>query len=207
MYAVAPQSDGKVIIGGQFTITYNSVTYNGIARLNTDGSLDTTFNPNASGTVRALAVVQPELTHPTAIGGPTYSRQDYTLASGKAYIYIPNGSTYLSTSYVPDGSSTRPGPTQISPGRFVATQATYYLWTLNDYVLSPGAGRLLLADSKILAGGTFTTIGGEAMPTLRSLTLHLALSTATFRRLPTHRNAIAVRGRQDTHWRGLHEHH
>jgi uncharacterized delta-60 repeat protein len=38
------QNDGKIIIGGDFT-SYNGVARNGIARLNTDGSLDTTFNP------------------------------------------------------------------------------------------------------------------------------------------------------------------
>ena len=40
---VAIQSDGKILIGGYFT-TFNGVSRNGIARLNTDGSLDTTFN-------------------------------------------------------------------------------------------------------------------------------------------------------------------
>ncbi len=42
--AMALQSDGKVIIGGLFT-TYNATTRNRIARLNTDGSLDVSFNP------------------------------------------------------------------------------------------------------------------------------------------------------------------
>ncbi len=37
------QSDGKIIIGGNFS-KYNGVSANKIARLNTDGSLDTTFN-------------------------------------------------------------------------------------------------------------------------------------------------------------------
>ena len=37
------QSDGKIFIGGRFT-KYNGVTVNKIARLNTDGTLDTTFN-------------------------------------------------------------------------------------------------------------------------------------------------------------------
>ena len=41
--AIAIQSDGKIIIGGSLS-TYNGVTVNNIARLNTDGSLDTTFN-------------------------------------------------------------------------------------------------------------------------------------------------------------------
>ncbi|MFD2909488.1 T9SS type A sorting domain-containing protein [Flavobacterium ardleyense] len=41
--AVAIQSDGKIIIGGDFT-DYNGTAINRIARLNTDGSLDPSFN-------------------------------------------------------------------------------------------------------------------------------------------------------------------
>jgi len=37
-------SNGKIYIGGNFT-TYNGVTRNRIARLNSDGTLDTSFNP------------------------------------------------------------------------------------------------------------------------------------------------------------------
>lgn len=40
---IALQADGKIIIGGDFT-TYNGVSRNRIARLNADGSLDTSFN-------------------------------------------------------------------------------------------------------------------------------------------------------------------
>ena len=40
----AIQADGKIIIGGYFT-SYNGTGRNRIARLNTDGSLDATFNP------------------------------------------------------------------------------------------------------------------------------------------------------------------
>lgn len=38
------QSDGKIIIGGSFT-SYNGIPRNLLARLNSDGSLDFTFNP------------------------------------------------------------------------------------------------------------------------------------------------------------------
>ena len=41
--AIALQPDGKILIGGGFT-TVNGLTRNRIARLNTDGSLDPTFN-------------------------------------------------------------------------------------------------------------------------------------------------------------------
>jgi uncharacterized delta-60 repeat protein len=41
--AIAIQSNGKIIIGGAFS-KYNGIYSNNIARLNTDGSLDVTFN-------------------------------------------------------------------------------------------------------------------------------------------------------------------
>ena len=43
---VGVQPDGKVILGGEFT-HYNGTAITGIARLNTDGSLDTSFNVGA----------------------------------------------------------------------------------------------------------------------------------------------------------------
>ncbi len=55
--AVALQNDGKIIIGGDFT-AYNGTARNRIARLNTDGSLDTTFNPGvgANNNVRSISL-------------------------------------------------------------------------------------------------------------------------------------------------------
>jgi uncharacterized delta-60 repeat protein len=49
------QPDGKILIGGSFT-TVLGVTRNRIARLNANGSLDKTFNPNANGTVESIVV-------------------------------------------------------------------------------------------------------------------------------------------------------
>src|SRR5207245_5668923 len=54
------QSDGKILIGGNFTtLSPNggaAVTRNHIARLNPDGTLDTAFDPNANGEVESIAV-------------------------------------------------------------------------------------------------------------------------------------------------------
>jgi len=57
IYAVAVQSDGKVLIGGDFS-TFNGVPRSGIARLNSNGTLDSNFRPGngANGTVRAIVV-------------------------------------------------------------------------------------------------------------------------------------------------------
>ncbi len=54
---VAVQSDGKVIIAGDFT-SYNGTPRNRIARLNSDGSLDSSFNvgSGANGVVNAVAI-------------------------------------------------------------------------------------------------------------------------------------------------------
>jgi len=48
--AMAKQSDNKLIVVGQFT-TYDGTIANKIARLNTDGSLDTTFNVGGTGAI------------------------------------------------------------------------------------------------------------------------------------------------------------
>ncbi|MCY7347840.1 MAG: FG-GAP-like repeat-containing protein [Pyrinomonadaceae bacterium] len=58
VYSIARQTDGKVLIGGYFS-TYNGASRNGIARINGDGSLDTTFDVGtgiANDQVRAIAV-------------------------------------------------------------------------------------------------------------------------------------------------------
>src|SRR5207253_985043 len=63
---VAIQPDGKVVIGGRFT-TVGNLSRNHIARLNRDGSVDTTFDPGLgwqgqmqfyglSAEIRAIAI-------------------------------------------------------------------------------------------------------------------------------------------------------
>ena len=47
------QENGKILIGGSFT-KYNNVNRNYIARLNTDGTLDLSFNKTASGANKAI---------------------------------------------------------------------------------------------------------------------------------------------------------
>ncbi len=57
VFAIAVQPDGKAVIGGDFTAV-NGVTLPHVARLNTDGSVDPTFDPGtgANDSVRAIAV-------------------------------------------------------------------------------------------------------------------------------------------------------
>src|SRR4051794_40510027 len=58
--AIAHQTDGRILIAGAFT-EFNAIPRNRIARLNLDGSLDSSFNPaaGADDTVNAMAI-QPD---------------------------------------------------------------------------------------------------------------------------------------------------
>jgi len=54
---IVRQTDGRFLIGGNFT-TYNGISRNRVARLNADGTLDSSFNPGtgANGTVLDIAL-------------------------------------------------------------------------------------------------------------------------------------------------------
>src|SRR5471030_346351 len=61
VYAVAVDAAGRAVIGGTFTAVQANgaaaaTTRNHIARINVDGTVDTSFDPNADKTVLALAV-------------------------------------------------------------------------------------------------------------------------------------------------------
>ena len=60
IYSLALQADGKILVGGNFSMVGGGGTgeaaRNRIARLNTNGSLDNSFDPGANGIVQALAV-------------------------------------------------------------------------------------------------------------------------------------------------------
>ena len=59
MYALALQADGKLLVGGDFTMA-NGLARSRMARLNTDGSLDQTFSstsPLAGANASILAIV------------------------------------------------------------------------------------------------------------------------------------------------------
>ena len=51
MNTIALQADGKIVVGGGFTLFGTTTGRNHIARLNTNGTLDPAFDPNATGTV------------------------------------------------------------------------------------------------------------------------------------------------------------
>ena len=80
--AIAIQTDGRILVGGDFT-NFNGTNLNRIARLNNDGSLDTNFTANvgvgANGSVQAIAV---QADNRIVLGG------QFTQASGVTRIRI-----------------------------------------------------------------------------------------------------------------------
>ena len=135
VYALAVQSDGKIIIGGNFT-SYNGVTMNHLARLNTDGSLDTNFNvgTGANDSVQAATI---QLDGKILIGGL------FTNFNGVALNYIAR----LNTDGSVDTSFT-PGVGANNPVSSIAVQT----------------------DGYIILGGQFTTCSGVTRNRVTRLT-------------------------------------
>ncbi|MGW8184632.1 MAG: Ig-like domain-containing protein [Candidatus Moraniibacteriota bacterium] len=123
--AVSIQSDGKIIIGGSFT-TYNSITRNRIARLNTDGTLDTTFNPGT---------------------GPSSDVYGVTIQ--------PDGKIIIGGAFTTYGGVARSCIARINTNGTLDT--TFIVGTgANNYVYSA----TVQSDNKIIIGGSFTTYNG-----------------------------------------------
>jgi uncharacterized delta-60 repeat protein len=57
--ACAVQDDGKFVIGGVFT-TYNGTARNRIARINSNGTLDTSFNPGTGANAIIYTIIMAE---------------------------------------------------------------------------------------------------------------------------------------------------
>jgi uncharacterized delta-60 repeat protein len=123
------QGDGKIVIGGEFT-AFNTTNRFYIARLNTDGNLDLTFNTGigANNFVRTLAVYP---TNDAVNGGKILIGGDFTMVDSTNRNYIAR----LNTNGTVD-LSFDPG---IGPND-----------TVNAIALQP--------DGQILLGGQFTTI-------------------------------------------------
>jgi uncharacterized delta-60 repeat protein/uncharacterized repeat protein (TIGR01451 family) len=123
--AMALQPDGKLLIGGFFTVVHGT-NRNHIARLDTDGSLDEFFNPG---------------------GGP--DNPVYSLA------LLPDGKVVLGGSFTTINNVPRPGVAILN------TNGTLYTG------FNPGLGAdkivygvAVQQDGKILMVGDFTTVAG-----------------------------------------------
>ncbi|MBI3876051.1 MAG: hypothetical protein HY300_08880, partial [Verrucomicrobia bacterium] len=177
--AVVLQPDGKLLIGGDFTSVNGIVNIrNRIARLNSDGSVDTTFVPNTGANSSVFAVA-------LQTNGQVLIAGSFTNVSGTARSRVArlNSSGSLDSTFTlgtgpnntvsamalqPDGriliggSFTNYNGTGIN--RLVRLTSSGAL----DASFNPGAGPnntvfaiAVQGDGKILVGGLFTTISGQ----------------------------------------------
>lgn len=96
--AIAVQLDGRVLIGGDFT-SVDGTIHNRIARLNTNGALDSTFDAGSGPNGRVLAIaVQPD--------GHILIAGAFLTVNGASRQHIArlNGDGSLDTSFTPDAS-------------------------------------------------------------------------------------------------------
>jgi uncharacterized delta-60 repeat protein len=175
--ATAVQPDGKILIGGAFT-NILGVPRNHIARLNTDRTLDTAFDPNVSSTdrleIKAIAVQADGKIlvggHFTSIGGQTRNRiARLDPVTGQADSFDPNadnrvlsivvqgdGKILVSGNFTSIGGQVRHGIARLDPTTGLADPF--------DPNASPGevGSMAVQADGKIVVAGPFTTIGGQS---------------------------------------------
>jgi uncharacterized delta-60 repeat protein len=184
IWVMAVQADGKILVGGDFTTIGGGGTgttaRSSIGRLNPNGTIDTTFNPGANGTVYVMAV-QPD--GKILVGGQfTMLGGGGTGTTARSYIgrLHPDGS--LDTTFNPGANqfvyvmAVQPDGKILVGGQFTAlgggtgTTARANLGRLNpdgsvDATFNPGANNAVenLAvqpDGKIAVAGEFTTLGG-----------------------------------------------
>lgn len=132
--AIAVQGDGKIVIGGGFS-SYNGVAEGGVARLNADGTLDTSFNvgTGADYTVNAVAV---QADGKVLAGG---GFNNFDGANIAAHLVRLNTDGSLDTGYIPS-----------TPGVFISA--------INTVLVQPD-GTVLIGGNFLNQGGLVNSQG------------------------------------------------
>jgi uncharacterized delta-60 repeat protein/CSLREA domain-containing protein len=177
VHALARQPDGKVIIGGAF-IFYNGVSRNRIARINSDGTLDTSFNPG-TGADNLVQVITLQPDGKILIGG---SFTNYN-GSGRTRIARLNQDGTLDLTFFGGAPTDVVRAIAVQPdGKIlIAGDFTFYngisrnrVARLNhdgglDFSFTPGVGPnaavsalYLQPDGKLIVGGGFTNFAAAS---------------------------------------------
>ena len=188
VHAVDLQSDGRILVGGAFS-GFDGTNRAGIARVNTDGSLDTTFDPGTgiSGTVYELEVltsgqilVAGEFTsvNGSALNGmarlnsdgsvdTAFSSPFETTAKVTEFIVRPNGQLLASGGFNLLGANGRRNVVRLNAdGSLDGTFGSNGLTAGPDGTVNAMA---LCGDGSLLVGGDFTTYDGQSRIRLAKL--------------------------------------
>ncbi|TVQ77493.1 MAG: T9SS C-terminal target domain-containing protein [Flavobacteriales bacterium] len=177
--ATAILPDGRIMIGGQFTL-YNIHVRNRIAILNPNGTLDMTFNPGAGFNDRVTSIaIQPDGKFIvggwfTSFNGTTVNRIVRLNANGSldGSFIIGTGFNGIvwSTTLQPDGKILVGGDfTDFNGSQKNRIARLNPDGSLDTVFFNPGAGfnsevysTAIQSDGKIVAGGTFTSYNGTS---------------------------------------------
>ncbi len=135
---VPKQGVEKILVGGAFD-TFDFRSRRGVARLNVDGSLDTSFNPG-TGTDDTVFTVAQQEDGKFIIGG-LFTSYNETARTNLARLFF-NGA--LDTSFMDTAYNQQAGPYNASP--IVRSH-------INDLSIQ--------SDGHVLIGGAFTAVGGS----------------------------------------------
>ncbi|MCX7110621.1 MAG: Ig-like domain repeat protein [Proteobacteria bacterium] len=199
--AVAADGVGGWYIGGEFT-SVGGVARNYLAHINADGTLDPVWNPNADGTVRALAVSGTTVYVGgsfSSIGGTTRNRlAAFDTSTGSLLAWNPDANFQVlalavsgTTVYVGGEFTTVGGTVRNRLAALDSTTGSLLAWNPNADVL---VRALAVSGTTVYVGGNFNTIGGTVRNRLA------ALDTSTGSLLPWNPNvdinvrALAVSG-------------
>jgi len=188
--AVQLSADGKILIAGDFS-SYNGITRNRIARLNTDGSLDETFNPG-SGANNSVYTITISQDGTIFIGGQF---TQYNEMTSQRIVKLNNDGT-LNTSFSSNVANTVRQIALQADGKiviggdftYVNGLAKNYIARLNEdgttdtSFIATGADMsiysLLVSDDKIYVGGPFFTFNGAQRMGLVRLNQNGSIDTA-----------------------------
>ena len=197
VFALAISPDGSTLYaGGNFT-TVGGVTYNRLAAINTsNGTASTTFNPNLSSTVNALAISSDgSLLYTggvfTTVGGVTYNRLAAinTTTASATPAFNPNMSSTVSALVLtPDGSTLYAGGQFTTVGgvtynRLAAINTTTASATpaFNPNVNFTVSALALSSDNSTLyTGGSFSAVGGVTYNDLAAINTTNGNASTTF---------------------------
>ena len=182
--ALALQPDGKILVGGRFRMLggggTGTTTRNGIGRLHPDGSLDTTFNPDAIGASTSAGVsslvLQPDGKILVggwfeSLGGAPRSNIGRLHPGGALDTTFNPGadSSVLTMALEPDGQIIVGGVFSALGGGGTGSTLRARIGRLHpdgtiDTTFDPGANEVVRAvavqlDGKTLVGGQFTALG------------------------------------------------
>jgi uncharacterized delta-60 repeat protein len=132
VFAITIQSDGKILLAGQFT-TFNGATVNRIVRLNTDGTRDTAFTTNtgtgADGTINSMVV-----------------QTDGKILLGGGFVNFNGVAVNRIVRLNSDG-----------------TRDTAFITNTGTGASNTVSAIALRSDGRIVLGGTFTTFNGSTV--------------------------------------------